>query len=246
MLSKNQLKLLTSLRQKKYRLEHQLFLAEGLKVVNEFLLSNLELEVLYCTEDLADAFKEFSPEYVSDKELKKISNFSSPSKIVGVFKIPKPNIILHEGLIVGLDEINDPGNLGTIIRCCDWYGVKQIVCSENTVDCFNPKVVQASMGSLARIAIHYIDLENFIKQTELTVYAANMQGKSAYTIGLKKNACLVMGNEARGLSPSIKALVKEEITIPRYGDQTNTESLNVSIATAILLNEFRRAEFIEK
>lgn len=241
MLSKNQLKLLTSLSQKKYRLEHQLFLAEGIKLNLEFLDSKLELEALFCTDDPSGVFTQYKPQMISEKELKKISNLSNPTQVIGLYKIPKPKPIVQKGLILGLDQINDPGNLGTIIRCCDWFGVEQLICSEETVDCFNPKVVQASMGSLARISIHYLDLENFVKNTSLKVYTAGMKGQNIYKAKLVQNAFLIMGNEARGLSSMVKTFSNEEITIPRFGKLLKTESLNVAVSTAILLNEFRRA-----
>ena len=130
MLSKNQLKLLTSLSQKKYRLEHQLFLAEGIKLNLEFLDSKLELEALFCTDDPSGVFTQYMPQMISEKELKKISNLSNPTQVIGLYKIPKPKPIVQKGLILGLDQINDPGNLGSIIRCCDWFGVEQLICSE--------------------------------------------------------------------------------------------------------------------
>jgi len=240
MLSKNQSKIITSLQQKKYRLQHQLFVAEGIKVINEFLSSNYMLDELFCTEDCYATFRTFNPQIISEKELSKISNLSTPNKVLGIFKIPvafKPN---EEGLILVLDGINDPGNLGTIIRLSDWFSISQIVCSKNTVDCYNPKVVQATMGSLARMSINYLDLQVFLKETQLPIYGAVMNGENVYSTGLEQNAVLVMGNESNGISEKISTLLTHKITIPRYNKETITESLNVATATAILLNEFRR------
>ncbi len=245
MLSKNQIKLITSLKHKKYRIELQLFVAEGIKGVNEFLYSNSKLEKLFCTEDVYSSFKKFDPQIISETELSKISGLTTPNKVLGLFKIPEVAKIDEEGLILMLDDINDPGNLGTIIRLCDWFGVKQLVCSNNTVDCYNQKVVQATMGSLVRIPITYCDLKEFLKQTKLPIYGALMDGENVYSMGLEQNAILVMGNESNGISQKIASLINTQITIPRYNKKTITESLNVATATAILLNEFRRIKFIQ-
>ncbi len=246
MLSKNQIKLITSLKHKKYRIELQLFVAEGIKGVNEFLYSNSKLEKLFCTEDVYSSFKKFDPQIISETELSKISGLTTPNKVLGLFKIPEVAKIDEEGLILMLDDISDPGNLGTIIRLCDWFGVKQLVCSNNTVDCYNQKVVQATMGSLVRIPITYCDLKEFLKQTQLPIYGAVMDGDNVYSIELEQNAILVMGNESNGISQKIASLINTQITIPRYSEKTITESLNVATATAILLNEFRRIKFIQK
>jgi TrmH family RNA methyltransferase len=240
MLSKNQSKLITSLQQKKYRMQYQLFIAEGIKVVNELLSSNYKLDKLFCTQDCYASFKIYDPQIISEKELSKISNLSSPNKVLGLFKIPKPLKTKEEGLILVLDDINDPGNLGTIIRLSDWFGVSHIVCSNNTVDCYNQKVVQATMGSLTRVPVIYTDLIAFLEQTELPIYGAVMDGVNVYSSNLQQNAVLVMGNESNGVSKKIESLINTKITIPRFSNTTVIESLNVATATAILLNEFRR------
>jgi TrmH family RNA methyltransferase len=143
-------------------------------------------------------------------------------------------------LILGLDAINDPGNLGTIIRLSDWFGVSQIVCSKDTVDCYNSKVVQASMGSLTRVSLSYVDLNVFLKESDLPVIIADMEGENVYQFNLPIEGILVMGNEANGISDSIGALANHVVSIPRFGGVQQTESLNVATATAILLSEFRR------
>jgi len=240
MLSKNQSKLITSLQQKKYRAQYQLFIAEGLKVVNELLSSNYELDSLFCIEGCYASFKSYDPQLLSEKELSKISNLSTPNKVLGLFRIPVDFNINEKGLILVLDAISDPGNLGTIIRLSDWFGVSQIVCSKNTVDCYNPKVVQATMGSLTRVPIVYADLEEFLKETQLPIYGAVMNGESVYSYKLKQNAILVMGNESNGISEKVFDFINKKITIPRFKEENETESLNVATATAILLNEFRR------
>ncbi|WP_372794106.1 TrmH family RNA methyltransferase [Lutibacter sp.] len=238
-LSKNQLKLITSLQQKKYRTNYNLFIAEGTKVVGEFLNSNFELEHLFCVDKLAyDNIEKAT--IISETELKKISTLKTPNNVLGIFKIPLNEPIKKEGLVIALDEINDPGNLGTIIRLCDWFGVDQLICSTNTVDCYNSKVVQASMGSLTRVSIIYMDLETYLQNIELPKYASLMEGENVYKSSLPKNAILVMGNEANGISNSILKLLTNTISIPRFGNLQQTESLNVATATAILLSEFKR------
>ena len=239
-LSKNQLKLITSLQQKKYRAKYNLFIAEGTKVVQEFLNSNFELEQLFCLDN--SVYKNYEKvTLINELELKKISSLKTPNNIVALFKIPNTKPLLNKGLIVVLDTINDPGNLGTIIRLCDWFGVAQLVCSTTTVDCYNSKVVQASMGSLTRVSIVYTTLETFLKNTSLPKYATLLNGKNVYKSKLPKNAVLVMGNEANGINEELLKFVNHHLTIPRFGNLQQTESLNVATATAILLSEFKRA-----
>jgi len=239
-LSKNNIKLITSLQQKKYRQKHQLFVAEGVKVVNELLASSLEVEHLFSVDASFESLKKCGVTLISENELKKISTLKSPNKVLGLFKIPKEKEINQDKFMVALDGINDPGNLGTIIRLCDWFGITELVCSKNTVDCYNQKVVQSTMGSLTRVNILYVDLEDFLTNSKLPVFTADMDGKNVYTSSLPEKAVLVMGNEANGISPEIAQIVKHALTIPRFGDLQQTESLNVATATAILLSEFKR------
>jgi TrmH family RNA methyltransferase len=239
-ISKNQLKLITSLSQKKYRQKHDLFIAEGVKVLNELLNSTFEIETLFCTDDFEATISEEKVVRISETELKKVSTLKSPNKALGIFKIPKEKAVQNSGLTIALDAINDPGNLGTIIRLCDWFGVTQLVCSKDTVDCYNQKVVQASMGSLTRISIHYTDLENYITKSNLDTFIADMDGENVYKTKLPKEGILIMGNEANGVSEEIKSLLQYKISIPRFGETQETESLNVATATAILLSEFKR------
>jgi TrmH family RNA methyltransferase len=237
-LSKNHLKLITSLSQKKYRHKYKLFVVEGMKVVQEFLNSSYELEILFSTESSFSYLDNFIE--VSEQELKKISSLKTPNKVVALFKIPVEKNSNSSGLIVALDAINDPGNLGTIIRLCDWFGVDKLLCSKETVDCYNTKVVQSSMGSLTRVAISYIDLKEYLLSVSIPIFIADMDGDNVYEMKPPTSAVLVMGNEANGISNYIKEIVSTKITIPRYGDSQLTESLNVATATAILLSEFRR------
>ena len=240
MLSKNQIKLITSLQQKKQRFVNQLFFAEGIKVIQELVESNFELVHLYTTQN---DFKEVSQDkkkLISENELKKISALATQNSCLGVFRIQADKKIIESGLILALDSIRDPGNLGTILRLCDWFGIDQIVCSKDAVDIYNPKVVQATMGSIARVNVNYIDLENFIGQTQLPVFGTFMQGSTIYKTDLPQEGIIVMGNEANGISPELEKLIKNRLTIPRFGSLQKTESLNVATATAIVLSEFRR------
>lgn len=243
MLSKSQIKLITSLKQKKYRQQHGFFVAEGVKTINELLESNLKLHKLYTTESLnrndhVDGFKD--EVIISDTDLKRISFLKTPNTALAVFKIPELSSAGASDLIVALDAVRDPGNLGTIIRLCDWFGVKELVCSKETVDCYNPKVIQATMGSITRVNISYVDLVAFIKKSEYPVFGTFMEGSNVYSNKLPENGILVMGNEANGISKEVEAIITEKISIPRFGRLQATESLNVATATAILLSEFRR------
>ncbi len=240
MVSKNQIKLITSLQQKKYRNEHQLFFAEGVKVIQELLDSNFELEHVFVTESIFDLVVREQKSLVSQTDMKRISALSSPSSCLAVFKIPKETKVECNGLVVALDDIRDPGNLGTIIRLCDWFGVKQLLCSAETVDVYNPKVIQATMGSITRVNVHYVDLEAFVAQWTLPVYGTFMEGKSVYKETLAKEALLILGNEANGIKASLEKSITNRISIPRFGDLQQTESLNVATATAIFLSEFKR------
>jgi TrmH family RNA methyltransferase len=239
-ISKNQIKLITSLSQKKYRQKHKLFIAEGVKVVGEFLASSFELETLFCLDGFESKVSDQKIVRISENDLKKISSLKTPNKMLGLFRIPTQKPQKNSNLIMALDAVNDPGNLGTIIRLCDWFGVDQIICSNDTVDSFNQKVVQASMGSLTRVSIHYLDLANYLTNTNLPAFIADMDGVNVYNTQLPKEGILVMGNEANGVCEEIKQLVTTKIAIPRFGAIQETESLNVATASAILLSEFRR------
>ena len=239
MLSKNQIKLITSLSKKKFRNQHQLFVVEGKKGIEEFLNSSFKLYYLFSTTENYKVEKEKFT-LISETDLKKISNLSTPNLALALFKIPIARVIDSSKLILALDEVRDPGNLGTIIRLCDWFGIEHLVCSEGTVDCYNPKVVQATMGSLTRVTTHYLNLEHFLKDTDHPKFGAFMDGDNIYKQILPTNGIVVMGNEANGISPAIEALIDQKISIPRFGNLQSTESLNVATATAILLNEFRR------
>lgn len=240
MLSKNQIKFINSLKIKKFRTQEQLFLVEGKKAVEELLNSTIKLHQMYATKEYHNVFEIDKLNRITEKELKVISQFSSPNQVIAIFKIPENNEISNKGLTLVLDGINDPGNLGTIIRMCDWFDVSEIVCSIDTVDCFNPKVVQATMGSIARVSIKYTNLSHFLKNDKRPIYGALLEGENVYQSKLAEEAILIMGNEANGISNEIQKYITKPITIPQFGKTQKTESLNVSTATAILLSEFKR------
>ncbi len=240
MVSKNQIKLISSLQQKKQRQVHKLFFAEGIKVVQELLFSNFELEHLFTTEAIFTEIPSSKQTLITEAELKKISALTTPNTCLALFKIPETKKVQEKGLLLALDDIRDPGNLGTILRLCDWFGIQQLVCSKETVDLYNPKVVMATMGSIARVNVNYLDLNEFVKNTRLPVFGTFMDGKNIYKEKLPSEGIIIMGNEANGISKDIENSIKNRLTIPRFGDLQQTESLNVATATAIILSEFKR------
>ena len=241
MVSKSQIKLITGLQQKKYRKDNKLFFAEGVKVINELLNSHFELEQIYTTQNDFLDVPRHKITLVSDADLKKISALTTANTCLALFKIPEAAAELpDDGLIVALDEVRDPGNLGTIIRMCDWFGVKNLVCSEGCVDVYNPKVVQATMGSIARVKVVYTNLDEYLAKTSLPVFGTFMDGKNIYTEKLPQNGIIIFGNEANGISSTVEGRVGHKIAIPRFGEIQKTESLNVATAAAIVLSEFRR------
>ena len=237
MLSKNQVKLIQKLHHKKYRNELNLFIVEGKKSINEFLQAGYTPQLLIATEAFTTNVPQHLITPVSKDELRKVSTLQNPDEGLAVFEQPKHKGILQEGIIVALDNVQDPGNLGTIIRLCDWFGVETLLCNTQTVDCYNPKVVQASMGSLTRVAVHYLNLAAFLTTTALPVYTMDLEGENLYTATFPKDCILILGNEANGISSEVRALSNEVITIPRFSQHQRTESLNVAMAGAIILSE---------
>lgn len=240
MVTKNQMKLITGLHQKKFRMAHGLFIAEGLKVISELLQSDMKLNHLYETESL---FPEISPDIrtqVSWAELQKMSALNTANNCLAIFEIPKEKNVKQTGLIVVLDDVRDPGNLGTLIRICDWFGVEQLVCSSTTADLYNPKVVQATMGSLARVQVNYVDLSDWLDRQKLPVYGTFMSGSNLHEERLPTDGIVIFGNEANGISGTVEEKIQHRLSIPRFGRLKQTESLNVATAAAIVLSEFRR------
>lgn len=243
MLTKNQQKLIKSLHEKKNRTELGLFLVEGEKSVSELLKSDFEIEILLTTIEFFDKYGESIRdkskiyEIVNQSEIEKVSAFETNDSVLAVVRQKENKDTEKKGLILVLDEIKDPGNLGTIIRMSDWYGVSKIIASKNTVDFYNPKVITASMGSFTRTNIFYTDLNDYLSKTKLPIYGAFLEGENVHNIDYPKDGILIMGNESNGISKEFEKLVKEKITIPSYG---KTESLNVAIATAIILDNWLR------
>jgi len=239
MLSKNEIKLIKSLKYKKQRYLNKMFVVEGKKSIYEFINSKFVLHKLFSID-----ISEFSVNNVvrlSKSELEKISFLSNPNDHLAIFKIPNVKPLNKNNLLVGLESINDPGNLGTIIRTCEWFGVEDIVCSLDSVDCYNPKVVQSAMGSLSRVNITYLDLENFLNSESLNRFGTFIKGESVYENKISTdNGIVVFGNEANGISSNLRSLIDVELTIPRFNNKSYPESLNLSNSLGIILSEFSR------
>jgi TrmH family RNA methyltransferase len=248
MLSKSQISLLKSLHHKKFRSGHGLFLVEGYKSVIEFINSDYHIEAIYNTSAIAPKLLNLSQKMnfvdISLNDLEKISTLKSPQEVIALVKIPKWPVLneqtLGQKFSIVLDGIQDPGNMGTIIRTADWFGIQHIICSEDTVDVYNPKVIQATMGSMAHVNVYYTDLEAFLPQVKLPVFGALLDGKNIYDTDFGNEGLLIMGNEGNGLRPAIIKLIQHAVTIPRGG---NAESLNVGIATAIFCSEIKRNSY---
>lgn len=249
MLSKNQIKAVQALKQKKFREEQGLFIAEGAKIVPELLLSDINVVELYATVDFFKKNKidrSISCVEVKDSELERISALTTPNEVLAVCRIPDLKLDadkLANKLTLVLDDIRDPGNLGTIIRIADWFGIENIVCSEQTADLYNPKVVQATMGSIARVKVHYTDLKIFLKfnvqGSKMPVFGTLLKGKNIYEEQLSSEGFIVIGNESKGISAEIEKLITTSISIPSFSG-AEAESLNAAVATAIVCSEFRR------
>ena len=238
--TKAQIKLVRSLQQKKYRDENDLFVAEGDKCVEEIRKA---FPLVYL-------FRE--GENATRKEIEQMSSLRTPQGVIGVFSKVESQKSIVEGddLVVALDGVQDPGNLGTIIRTCDWFGVRRLICSRDTADCFNPKVVQATMGALARVRVEYVDLVSWIQEFKIQnlkfkIVGTLLDGRDLYESPITNNqsprTVVIMGNEGNGISEAVRRLITDPVRIPSYPKDVETsESLNVSIATAIILAEFRR------
>ncbi|MDP9047827.1 MAG: RNA methyltransferase [Bacteroidota bacterium] len=248
MLSKSQISLLRSLQNKKDRTEQSIFLVEGLKSVVEFIHSAYHIGAIYHTASFDPKVLKLSQKInlseISATDLKKISSLKTPQQIIAAVKIPAwpalDNTQLKQKFSLVLDGVQDPGNMGTIIRSADWFGIQHIICSEDTVDVYNPKVVQASMGSLSRMRVHYGDLTGVLPKIGLPVYGAMLDGENIYRTDFGTEGLIVMGNEGSGVRPGVEKLITKAVTIPRKG---NAESLNVAIATALFCSEINRKSF---
>lgn len=247
MLSKNKIKYIQSLKDKKGRAEHGVFVAEGHKMVGE-LLQSMPCELLVATSDFLN--NNLIPEVgelieASDEELRKASFLKTPQQVLGIFVIPScdsQKVDWENSLSLMLDGIQDPGNLGTIIRLADWYGIEHLICSPDTADVYNPKVVQATMGALARVGVHYMDLPEWLAaHAHIPVYGTFLDGDNIYGQKLSANGVIVMGNEGNGIRPEVGRHISRRLFIPSFPPGSeSSESLNVAVATAIVCAEFRR------
>jgi len=260
MISKNDIHFIRSLSRKQIREENQCFIAEGEKTLNDILYSDWEPERILATEKWLAQYEGIcqkrgvTAELINEKELGRISQLTSPNQVLAIVKMKETKALPEtlEGLNLILDGISDPGNMGTIIRTADWFGVKHVICSENCADIYNPKVIQASMGSFLRTRVHYTDIVSFIRNNAKTTpfYETTTQGESVFTTALNPNACIVIGSESHGISQEVSRQITHKISIPSYSQQTalqsSVESLNAGVATAIFLAEFRRQTCIEE
>ena len=262
MISKNQIKYVRQLEQKKFRKQEGLFIAEGHKVVGDLLRAGYIPKMLFATEKwlkenhLLILHSSFLISSVTDDELRRISLQQHPQQVLALFPLPSSASVISseversalplgsskKSLAIALDGVQDPGNLGTIIRIADWFGISTIICSDDTVDAWNPKVVQATMGSLARVNIIYINLPEFLDTLppDYPVYGTLLDGENIYTQPLTPHGLIVMGNEGNGISEAVRQRVNRRLLIPDFHDGDTADSLNVAIATAITCSEFRR------
>lgn len=246
-LSKNRIKYIRSLEQKKIRKEEHVFLAEGPKLVGE-LLGHFRCRFLAATASWLKENPSVPADEISEvtiEELTRASLLKTPQQVLAVFEQPAyelcPEIVRHS-LCLALDDIQDPGNLGTIIRLADWFDIEHIICSQDTVDVYNPKTVQATMGGIARVKVHYTSLSEFISSLrDVPVFGTFLDGKNIYEQPLSSHGLIVMGNEGKGIGSEVEALVNRKLYIPNYpAERQTSESLNVAIATAVVCAEFRR------
>lgn len=233
-LTKTDIKRINSLKRKSKRKENGLFVVEGVKIVQELMNSDFKIQQVYA---LRSEFENFPDAIaISDKELERITHLSSANKVLALVEIPKMTSqeSTNETILV-IDGVNDPGNLGTIIRTADWFGITRIVCSENSVDCFNSKVIMSTMGSIFRINISYEDLPTYLAETKLPIYGALLTGESIYKTTFASPSIILMGSESHGISQELIPLITNPVTIPGAG---NTESLNLGVSTAIFCSEY--------
>lgn len=240
MLSNNVIKIVTSLGSKKYRQKYNLFVVEGVKNIGEVIKSSIKVKELFITEDFWPEENSIKKTFIDEKELKKISFLTTPNVGLALCELPNhPELDQLSGLTIALDDIRDPGNLGTIVRLADWFGVENILCTKESVDLYNPKVIMSTMGSFSRVNVHYIDLKNYLETYQGNIFGTFMEGDSIYSNDLPQEGVLVMGNEANGISKEIEKLTTHKISIPFFGQKGNTESLNVAVATSVILGEFK-------
>ena len=217
-----------------------MFIVEGVKNVSEVIKSSIKVKELFLTEDLWPETKSIKKTLIDEKDLKKISHLTTPNIALALCELPEtPKLESFNGLALALDDIRDPGNLGTIVRLADWFGIEHILCTKESVDLYNPKVIMSTMGSFSRVKVHYIDLVDYLTNYKGNIFGTFMEGESIYESKLPQEGILVMGNEANGISKEVENLTTHKISIPFFGKNGNTESLNVAVATSIILGEFK-------
>lgn len=245
MISKSQIKLVRQLEQKKHRQQEGLFVAEGPKIVGDLLKSGFKPRMIFATSEWEA--NGYACQEVSRDELGRLSFLQHPQQVLALFELPAPTVqwrrvesarVINEGLSLALDGVQDPGNLGTIVRIADWFGISTIFCSEDTADAWSPKVVQATMGSIARVNIVYTKLAQLLAQAQVPIYGTLLDGENIYGQRLSETGVIVMGNEGNGISAPIRELITRKLLIPQF--HAGPDSLNVAIATAITCSEFRR------
>lgn len=237
MLTAHKIKILQSLDKKKFRQKYNLFLVEGNKTIKEIPGSRYKIQEIFTTNPSELGIDGVKIIEISDSELKKISFLQHPKDSVAVCELLEPKFLADVPIQLVLDGIQDPGNLGTIIRLADWFGIEQIICSEDTVDFYNPKVIQASMGSFLRVNINYQNVENYLQNSTASIIGTDMDGENFYQFDFPEKFNLILGNEGNGIRPNIEQLLTDKITIPRFGKSKSTESLNVSMAAGIILGQ---------
>ncbi len=251
MLTKSKIRLIRSLALKKNRSAEGLFVAEGRKLVID-LMDQLNLHEIFCSEEAFPELSNINSDLITvlkKSEIERISSLKSTSDVIALFEIPRYDLNWEEissGLTLALDTVQDPGNLGTIVRLADWFGIKNVICSEECADLYNPKTIQATMGAAARVKVHYLQLKDYLseaKKRNIPLYGTFLKGGNIYKTDLTSNGIVVMGNEGQGISREIEKLISHKIFIPSYppaGRASGSESLNVAIAAAIVCAEFRR------
>ena len=246
-LSKNKISYIQSLKQKKYRKEHNTFIAEGSKLIFD-LIQHMQCQLLVITEGVKDDLSAFEAEetiIATRAEIKKASHLATPPDAIAVFYQTQQDFTqtdLSHKLSLILDGVQDPGNLGTIIRIADWFGIENILCSYDTADVYNTKTVQATMGALSRVNIHYTNIIDLLTHySNLAIYGTFLDGENIYTEPLTSEGFIVMGNEGKGIRPEIEKMITNRLYIPNFStNNTTSESLNVAVATAVVCSEFRR------
>ena len=238
MITKADIKYIKSLQNKKERVLSKKFIIEGEKIVNEALIYGAEvLEHIYATSNYIEQIEvptSISLTIITPQELEKISTLTTPNKAIGICK-QQITIKRKSNLILALDHIQDPGNLGTIIRLADWFGISEIICSENTVDCYNPKVIQSTMGAIFRVNVSYQNLVDYLEKKSLPIYGALLNGENVFTTQFNEKGIILLGNEGNGISEILKQFITNKITIPKYGE---AESLNVAMAASIIVGSY--------